>query len=111
MKKVSTVYWLLKTKSKNTEEDQMTSVALKKGKGQKQKIRRMEALNERRQKKKVKWGKNKKKLTEEQKKARTERLIENNRKKEERKQLKINRIESENANVLKKVHRKLQDLT
>lgn len=79
----------------------MTSVALKKGKGQKQKIRRMEALNEQRQKKKARWGKSKKKLTEEQKKARVERIIESNKKKEERKQLKTNAAESENANILK----------
>lgn len=80
----------------------MTSIALKKCRGQKQKIRRMEALNEQRQKKKARWGKNKKKLTEEQKKVRAERLIESNKKKEERKQLKINRVESDNANILKK---------
>jgi hypothetical protein len=79
----------------------MTSVALKKSKGQKQKIRRMEALNEQRQKKRIRWEKNKKKLTEEQKKVRTEKLLESNKKKEERKQLKINMAESENANILK----------
>ena len=80
----------------------MTSVALKKSKGQKQKIRRMEALNEQRKKKKARWGKkNKKKLTEEQKKARRELLIESNKKKEEQKQLKINMIELEKANILK----------
>jgi len=79
----------------------MTSLALKKSKGQKQKIKRMEALNEQRQKKKARWGNSKKKLTEEQKKARAERLRESNKKKEEIKQLITNRVESENANILK----------
>lgn len=78
----------------------MTSVTLKKSKGQKQKIRRVKALNDRRQKKTARWGHCKKKLTEEQKKVRAERLIESNKNKEERKQLKLSRVESENVNIL-----------
>jgi len=77
----------------------MTTVALKKTKGQKQKSKRMRILNERRQKKNVRWAhcKKKTKLTEEQKKARTERFIKN---KEMRELSKLDKVESKNIKIL-----------
>jgi hypothetical protein len=80
----------------------MGSVTQKKTKGQKQKSKRMKALNEQRQKKKIRWASSKKnkKLTEEQKKTRTERLIENKKTKKIKEQSKLDKVESQNIKTL-----------
>src|SRR4029077_3389338 len=83
----------------------MKTIAQKKTKNQKQKqkSKRMKALNERQKKKRARWrgSKEKKKLTEEQKKVRAKRLIKNKEIKKIREQSELEKFESKNIKILK----------